>query len=119
MDIKITSIENYYITRSYATTHGNGWMLDETAIDIKNNEEETCTYNEFQKELRIGKLNIDLVNYAFQIDQAYTKATKNCLVITCLDQYKNDTDIKKIENYFHKIYGSFSPESKFFKELKT
>lgn len=116
--LKITTIENYYITRSYATRHGSGFMINEHPIKLINNEEETCTYNEFQKELRIGKLDIDMLAYAFKIDKIYAKTTKNHLVITCLDQYKDESDFNKIKKYFHTIYGSFSPESKYIKELK-
>jgi adenylosuccinate synthase len=37
---------------------------------LKNNEEETCTFNEFQKDLRFGDLDYDLLNYALKTDEA-------------------------------------------------
>jgi adenylosuccinate synthase len=35
--LEIEDIEMYYVTRSYATRHGNGWMSNEKEIILKNN----------------------------------------------------------------------------------
>lgn len=115
--LKIEDIEIYYVTRSYATRHGNGWMSNEKEIGLKNNEEETCTFNEYQKELRLGTLDYDLLNYALKLDAAYSYPAKKNLVITCLDQTDEKFDPGKLNTEFDTVYGSFSPRSEDFKKL--
>lgn len=115
--LKIEDIEMYYVTRNYSTRHGSGWMSKESHITLKNNEEETCIYNDYQKELRFGDLDYDLLNYAIQVDAAYTSSTKKNLVVTCLDQKEETFKTEKIIIELDKIYGSYSPFSKDFKQL--
>lgn len=115
--LQIDDIETFYVSRSYVTRHGNGWMLNEEEITLINNEEETCTYNEYQKHLRFGKLNLELLLYAKSIDQIYNPSTKNNIVITCLDQLSENIDMNVLQTNFNTIYGSYSPESKNFKKL--
>ena len=116
--LDIQDIELFYVSRCYTTRHGSGWMPNEKEIQLVNNKEETCIYNEFQKELRFGELDEELLLHAMQIDQIYSKATKCNLVITCLDQYKQEVNFDKLKTKFDTIYGSYSPESKFFKAIK-
>ena len=115
--LEIRDIETFYVSRSYATRHGDGWMLNEEDISLKNNEEETCVYNAFQKHLRIGRLDLDLLLYAKNVDQIYNTSTKNNIVITCLDQFEDPIDWNKLKTHFNSFYGSYSPESKTFKKL--
>lgn len=115
--LKIEEVAIYYVTRSYSTRHGNGWMANERELQLKNNEEETCTYNEFQKELRMGDLNYDLLNYSLKLDAAYSPMAKRNLVVTCMDQLEREYEFKKLNTDFNEIYGSFSPDSKDFKRL--
>ncbi len=115
--LQIDDIETFYVSRSYVTRHGNGWMLNEEEITLINNEEETCTYNEYQKHLRFGKLNLELLLHAKSIDQIYNPSTKNNIVITCLDQLSEKIDMNVLQTNFNTIYGSYSPESKNFKKL--
>ncbi|AYZ14380.1 adenylosuccinate synthetase [Chryseobacterium arthrosphaerae] len=115
--LKIEDIEIYYVTRSYATRHGNGWMSNEKKIDLKNNEEETCIFNEYQKELRLGTLDYDLLNYALKLDGAYSYPARKNLVVTCLDQTDEKFDTGKLNTEFDTVYGSFSPRSEDFKKL--
>lgn len=116
--IDIQDIELFYVTRCYLTRHGSGWMPNEEALQLINNEEETCVFNEYQKELRFATLDEELLLHALRIDQIYSKATKSNLVITCLDQYKQEVNFDKLKTKFDTIYGSYAPESKFFKEIK-
>ncbi len=116
--LDIQDIEQFYVSRCYTTRHGSGWMPNEENITLVNNEEETCVYNEYQKELRFGKLDEELLLHALQIDQIYSKATKKNLALTCLDQYKQEVDFDKLKTKFDAIYGSYAPESKFFKTIK-
>lgn len=115
--LNIEDIEIFYVTRSYATRHGNGWMSNEKEMDLKNNEEETCTFNEYQKDLRLGTLDYDLLNYALKLDGAYSRPIRKNLVVTCLDQTDEKSDLKKLNIEFDTVYGSYSPYSKDFKKL--
>ncbi|WP_228412581.1 MULTISPECIES: adenylosuccinate synthetase [unclassified Chryseobacterium] len=115
--LRIEDIEMYYVTRAYATRHGSGWMSNEREISLRNNEEETCTFNEYQKELRLGTLDISLLNYALKLDAAYVEATKKNLVITCLDQTDERIELENLNIEFNEVYGSYSPYSKDFKKL--
>lgn len=115
--LHIEDIEMYYVTRSYGTRHGNGWMSNEKELLVKNNEEETCTFNEYQKELRFGDLDYTLLNYALKLDGAYVNSTKKNLVVTCLDQIDDNFKSDQIEMKFDCIWGSYSPYAKDFKKL--
>jgi len=116
-ELGIEDVEMYYVTRSYATRHGNGWMSNEKEMMLKNNEEETCTFNEYQKDLRFGDLDYNLLNYALKLDGAYVNSTKKNLVVTCLDQIDEEFKFDKLEMNFDTIFGSYSPYSKDFKKL--
>lgn len=79
----------YYVTRSYLTRHGNGWMDNERYVLLKNNEEETNVFDSYQGKFRTGKLNIDQLEYALKVDAIYCphEAIKD-LMVTCMDQHK-------------------------------
>jgi adenylosuccinate synthase len=113
----IEDIEMYYVTRNYATRHGNGWMSNEKELVLKNNEEETCIFNEYQKELRFGALDYDLLNYALKLDGAYGDSIQKNLVVTCLDQTDEEFKFEHLEIDFNSIFGSYSPYSKDFKKI--
>ncbi|WP_299677926.1 adenylosuccinate synthetase [uncultured Tenacibaculum sp.] len=115
--LNIENIETYYITRSYATRHGNGWMLNEEELKLVNTEEETCVYNEFQKHLRTAKLNIPLLLHAKNIDQIYNKSKKSTLVMTCLDQYQPELNWELLKEHFDEFYGSYGAESTAIKKI--
>ncbi|MCW3160722.1 adenylosuccinate synthetase [Chryseobacterium oryctis] len=115
--LNIEDIELFYVTRTYSTRHGNGWMSNEKPLELKNNEEETCTFNEFQKDLRFGDLDYNLLNYALQLDDAYVFAEKKNLVVTCLDQVEEEFKMEKLRIKFDAVYGSYSPYSKDFKRI--
>ena len=110
--------EIYYITRSYQTRHGNGWMSSNFPINITNNDEEINTPNSWQGSLRTTKLDIDLIKYALTIDRAYhSQYINKHLVVTCLDQIKDSEEVindllelKEKYNLFN-YYVSKSPES--------
>jgi len=112
--LKIENIEMFYVTRSYSTRHGSGWMSNERELALKNNEEETCIFNEYQKDLRFGNLDYDLLNYALKLDEAYVVANKKNLVVTCLDQLDEEFKIEDLDVNFDEVYGSYSPYSKDF-----
>lgn len=115
--LKIEDIEIYYVTRIYSTRHGSGWMSNEKELVLKNNKEETCIFNEYQKEFRFGELDYDLLNYALLLDGAYGTATQKNLVVTCLDQTDEQFKKENIKTEFDQIYGSYSPYSEDFKPI--
>lgn len=115
--LKIEDIEMFYVTRNYSTRHGSGWMSNEGELMLKNNEEETCVFNDYQKELRFGELDYDLLNYALLLDGAYVSATQKNLVITCLDQTDEKLKKENLKVKFDRVYGSYSPFSKDFKQI--
>ncbi|MEL6925066.1 MAG: adenylosuccinate synthetase [Bacteroidota bacterium] len=82
--------EIYYITRTYQTRHGNGFLSNETIpLDIQLNPLETNQYNPWQGEQRRSPLDIDLLRYALDCDHNYSAGCRKHLVITCLDQIKD------------------------------
>ena len=107
----------FYVTRSYSTRHGSGWMSNEKDLTLKNNEEETCVFNEYQKDLRFGNLDYELLNYALKLDEGYVFANKKNLVVTCLDQLDEEFKIENLDVNFDEVYGSYSPYSKDFKQI--
>lgn len=116
--IGIFDIEIYYPTRCYHTRHGNGWMSNREEIKLINNQDEINVFNEWQKDFKIGEMDYDLLNYALDVDNIYSEGIKKNLVVTCLDQRPDFSfDYKKLNTRFEKIYNSFSPDSKDFKEV--
>lgn len=101
----------------YSTRHGSGWMSNEKELVLKNNKEETCIFNEYQKEFRFGELDYDLLNYALLLDGAYGTVTQKNLVVTCLDQTDEQFKKENIKTEFDQIYGSYSPYSEDFKPI--
>jgi len=108
---KGNKVEIFYVTRSYQTRHGNGFMSDECELNLINNEKETNVSHEFQGNFRVGKLDPELLNYALECDSNFHKGSnisKN-LVITCTDQYQIDVPdlLRKLKNTaFDKVYIS-------------
>lgn len=86
--------EIYYVTRSYLTRHGDGFLPGEKKLSLKNNENETNIKNEFQGEFRKAELDMSLFNYALQCDGNFSHGLRKNLVVTCMDQY--DTDIPRL-----------------------
>lgn len=110
----IDDVEIYYVTRCYQTRHGNGWMSNESELNLINNEEEINKFNKWQTNFRIGEIDYDLLNYALQTDCIYHDMIipKTNLVLTCLDQ-RPDFKFKPelINHEFNSILESNSPVS--------
>lgn len=113
----------FYITRCYQTRHGAGWMSNTSDIELINNDEEINVLNKWQGDFRVKELDYDLLKWSMNVNSLYCDKWPCNLVVTCLDQrpdFKLDiTDLeggfKHIENigFFHKVYLSYSPDSKF------
>ncbi len=79
-------INIYYVTRCYHTRHGSGTFHDEYSVILKNTENETNIYNDYQGNFRTAILNVDLLNYAIKCDTIFSNGFTKNLVVTCLDQ---------------------------------
>ncbi len=103
--------EVYYVTRSYLTRHGNGFLPDEKILPLINNENETNQNHKYQGQFRTAELNIDLLRYALTSDNSFSLDLKKNLVITCMDQYKIDVIklLKSLDYGFDKVYISSGP----------
>lgn len=86
------NIKTYYVTRTYQTRHGNGFMSNEgiSTVCIKPNPTETNTDTGHQGTFRKSVLDFDLLNYAISCDKFHNPDSKKFLVITCLDQIEGD-----------------------------
>lgn len=99
---KNTNIEVYYISRSYNTRHGAGFMQDEVSKEELGEkvEEATNDTNDFQGNFRFGYLNLsDIRNYTrrdFSKLRKWSEA-KSCIVFTHMDQ-TNGLLVTKEEN---------------------
>jgi len=81
----------YYVTRSYQTRHGAGFMTNENLPPtLINNEKETNVTNQYQGEFRKGTLDLDLLHYALSYDREFSAHCCKHLVVTCLDQTGED-----------------------------
>jgi adenylosuccinate synthase len=81
-------LEIYYVTRTYQTRHGNGFMTNEDLpfYDLKNAENETNKSHKYQGDFRKSILDVDLLNYALRCDNHFSCQYSKNLVITCVDQ---------------------------------
>ena len=109
-ELDIRDREMYYVTRSYATRHGNGPFTEKNFV-IKNNEEETNVFNKHQGRFKIGPIDYSKLNYAIKVDKIHSWKYRKHLVVTCLDQ-AGEFDYSKISCYFYNILESSSPYSK-------
>lgn len=113
--LNITNVEIYYVTRCYQTRHGAGWMSNRNPITLVNTEDEINKFNDWQKEFKIGEIDYDLLNHAYQIDNIYSEGIRKNLVVTCMDQRpKFKFDYDKLLLDLGVIYNSYSADSKTF-----
>jgi adenylosuccinate synthase len=113
----------YYVTRCYQTRHGNGPMSSSIDISLVNNEAEINVPNEWQGKMRVKDFDTSLISWSLETDKAHRErfgTLETHLVITCLDQRPDwafETEGFAGEKGLSSVLGSFSPESKDFKEL--
>ena len=104
-----TNDEVYYVTRTYLTRHGNGYMPNEDKVNLVNNQGETNKDNAFQGNFRIGSLDHDLIKYSLDCDKEFNHICQNKnLVITCMDQHPIDVDylLSELKFYFDRVFIS-------------
>lgn len=111
--------EIYYVTRTYSTRHGEG-PFEQNAVNLKNTAHEINVYNKYQGDFKIGPLDYKLLNYALEIDKAYSKDKLHNIVVTCMDQIvkKKKFEYYRLNTVFKGKYESYSPDSKDFKILR-
>ena len=114
--------EIFYVTRSYQTRHGNGFMTNERFLSLDNNEKETNKNDGMQGKFRKGDLDIELLKYAVMSDMNYSRGCIRNLVITCMDQLEiNAEDVFNKLNAvtpFSKLYVSTGPSLTDIKQIK-
>ena len=77
------------MTRAYQTRHGNGPMSNEgRPVELENTEWETNKANRYQGEFRTAILDLDMIEYALDVDDYFRKAEHAYINVTCLDQLK-------------------------------
>lgn len=122
--LDVLSRNVYYVTRAYATRHGNG-PFKEAELNLVNNQEEINHLNDWQGQFKVGHIDYDLLNQSLAIDDIYcTPATTNAwvtknLVVTCCDQISDKFDYDKVTTGFKGVFESYSPESVGLLDLKN
>lgn len=115
---KAESLNIHYVTRSYLTRHGAGFMPEATTpVKLDNNSYEINETNQWQGPLRIGEINTELLDYSLRVNENFVTLsnikTTRSLVITCCDQLEIDANslLKKLKMYyiFDFVYKSYSP----------
>ncbi|MFW6247157.1 MAG: adenylosuccinate synthetase [bacterium] len=93
--LKVNSINTYYVTRTYQTRHGNGFMTNEILDTsyITENPNETNTTNKYQGQFRKTVLDLDLLRYSLDCDNYHNIHSNKMLVVTCLDQVPNEIPV--------------------------
>ena len=98
-NVDVVTIEKYDISRIYHTRHGAG-PFDVFPIVLTNTENESNINNQYQKEFKVSKLDLRLLDYAISINDAYGNhiVTNHTLIFTCLDQLTtNDIEFIDLE----------------------
>lgn len=100
-----------YITRSYSTRHGNGFLqtTDTTPVLIKT-EEEINKENEWQGKFRVAEISYDALQYAIRCDEIYSSGLSKSIVVTCMDQRPDFIfDFDKLNTTFKSAMMSYGP----------
>jgi len=97
-------INLYYVTRAYATRHGNGFLPNEDKIPekvfrryIREYMDETNVSHKYQGKFRKTLLDLDTLMYAANCSVLKDIVVDKKLVITCMDQIR-DNNIKIIRD---------------------
>ena len=140
LKLPVSDVNVFYMTRPYQTRHGIGFMTNRNFPEpvLINNESEINKDGGSQGIFRKSILDLDLLQYAIETDQNFTKkeyGVKKHIGITCLDQiekevnytfnkmlFKKDVanlmvDIVSITNISKLIYGK--SEGKFTTEYNS
>ncbi len=92
-EINMYGSELFLVTRCYQTRHGNGYCSDVGCNP--DNKNETNLDDGQQGIFKKRVLDLDMLNYAINIDKGIRDHSNRNLVITCLDQIENDFKVIK------------------------
>ena len=114
-ELNVTSIEVYFVTRTYFTRHGNGPLPNRDTSLIY--EDDTNIYNSFQGSINFAPLDINILRDNI-IGECYrNKITlKKHLVVTHMDQtavvnfIQDEEYVNKTQNGFMKDLRSYFPD---------
>jgi adenylosuccinate synthase len=83
------TVDTYYITRTYLTRHGAGFLPNENPkLELKNNKNETNVSHDYQGDFRYAELNKEVFEYAITADLGFLNPSiNNHLILTCMDQH--------------------------------
>ena len=93
-EIYINGVETCYVTRSYATRHGNGPFIESLHPDYLRTEKETNVTNKYQGNFRYGHLDLGLLKHAIEYDLGHYPSCKVSIAATCLDQWVDKLEWK-------------------------
>lgn len=86
--IRPGALETWYVTRTYATRHGNGPLDNECQLELRNADDETNVSNEFQGSFRTAALSEAAIRYALQVNERLLPSwPPRNLMVTCADQF--------------------------------
>lgn len=107
--------EVFYVTRTYQTRHGNGYMSneDKPIKFLYNDHTETNKAHPFQGEFRKTEMDTELLKYSILSNENYVNPNiKRNLVITCYDQLEIDIQqlINDLEIDFDCVWISKDPD---------
>lgn len=103
--------EVYYVTRTYLTRHGNGYLPNCSIPELNALTDETNTDFGVQGKFRKSQLDYDLLNYSLRCDNLFSNEAKKNLIITHYDRWPINIDLLlgSLNTKFHKVYVSHGP----------
>jgi adenylosuccinate synthase len=88
--IKSKEISIWYVSRTYLTRHGAGFLPNEEIdLNLIHTEQETNQYNDFQGVFRKAPLHLPLMDFALTCDANFSEGIEKNLILTCADQLPN------------------------------
>ena len=112
------SVECCFVTRAYATRHGNGPLANEivnddyASISLTPNPNETNQYNQYQGKFRYGALDVQTLARVIE-GETENADMKYSLAVTCLDQLSVDKQKEVLYNIENSVwkpdYLSYGP----------
>lgn len=103
----------WYVTRTYQTRHGNGFMTNEDKhVTLVNDECETNKQHTYQGTFRKSEIDYELLDYALSCDNNFSSKCLKNLVVTCNDQLKaNHEEFNKlcVKHNINRLFISNGP----------
>jgi len=116
---KYDDITKHYVTRAYATRHGNGPFLSgEGDITLRNTEEEINVTNEWQGDFRVAPLDVSLLQHAIDCDESVSPVCASNIYVNGLDQINYESAEKVVDTVrktlnVANIFKSYHPRTNY------